>query len=234
MTVYLLRGSRRPAKGRGACGFRSRSGATGDGARLGADRRSRSRHDLRDHPAVRKRCGGDVAGGSRQREASPSDDRQGQGTRMSRTVFRMPPAARSGAGHDRADMAVPRRRCWKTIRVLSLLSTTSFTFGGQTVGTINGILSRLCGRRRHQDGFTCGSGYNLVARRSATAAAHRRVARQPHNSSAQRDGRLVDVGFTTIRQTWTQGEAANSKPPTARQTRRPAGPAVHRRVRHTG
>jgi D-alanyl-D-alanine carboxypeptidase len=51
-------------------------------------------------------------------------------------------------------------------------SATSFTYGGQTFGTINGILSRYEGADGIKTGFTCGSGYNLVA-------------------SAQRDGRRL-------------------------------------------
>ena len=48
-------------------------------------------------------------------------------------------------------------------------SATSFTYAGHTFGTINGILSRYPGADGIKTGFTCGSGYNLLApRRCAT------------------------------------------------------------------
>lgn len=42
-------------------------------------------------------------------------------------------------------------------------STKSFTYAGHHFGTINGILSRYPGADGIKTGFTCGSGYNLLA-----------------------------------------------------------------------
>ncbi len=42
-------------------------------------------------------------------------------------------------------------------------SARSFTYAGQNFGTINGILSRYPGADGIKTGFTCGSGYNLLA-----------------------------------------------------------------------
>ena len=42
-------------------------------------------------------------------------------------------------------------------------SARSFTYAGHTFGTINGILSRYPGADGIKTGFTCGSGYNLLA-----------------------------------------------------------------------
>jgi D-alanyl-D-alanine carboxypeptidase len=42
-------------------------------------------------------------------------------------------------------------------------SSKSFSYAGHTFGTINGILSRYPGADGIKTGFTCGSGYNLLA-----------------------------------------------------------------------
>jgi len=44
-----------------------------------------------------------------------------------------------------------------------LFSAKSFVYAGHTFGTINGILSRYPGADDIKTGFTCGSGYNLLA-----------------------------------------------------------------------
>jgi D-alanyl-D-alanine carboxypeptidase len=78
-------------------------------------------------------------------------------------------------------------------------STTSFTYGGQTFGSINGILTRYEGADGIKTGFTCGSGYNLVA--SAQRDGRRLIGVLLGSpSSGERSiemGRLLDVGFAT-------------------------------------
>jgi D-alanyl-D-alanine carboxypeptidase len=82
-------------------------------------------------------------------------------------------------------------------------STTSFSFDGQTFGTINGILSRYQGADGIKTGFTCGSGYNLVA--SATRNGRRLIGvlLGSHTNFERHSemGRLLDVGFATDLQT---------------------------------
>jgi D-alanyl-D-alanine carboxypeptidase len=76
-------------------------------------------------------------------------------------------------------------------------STTSFTYQGTTFGTINGILSRYPGADGIKTGFTCGSGYNLVA--SATRDGRRLIGVLLGGESSwerhEEMGRLLDIGF---------------------------------------
>lgn len=78
-------------------------------------------------------------------------------------------------------------------------STTSFTYHGTTFGTINGILSRYPGADGIKTGFTCGSGYNLVA--SATRDGRRLIGVLLGGESSwerhEEMGRLLDAGFAT-------------------------------------
>src|SRR5215813_7933873 len=76
-------------------------------------------------------------------------------------------------------------------------STTSFIYAGQTFGTINGILSRYSGADGIKTGFTCGSGYNLVA--SATRNGRRLIGvlLGGHTNFERHTemGKLLDEGF---------------------------------------
>lgn len=78
-------------------------------------------------------------------------------------------------------------------------SETSFTFDGQGFGTINGILSRYPGADGIKTGFTCGSGYNLVA--SAVRDGRRLIGVVLGGASNDERhaemGRLLDRGFAT-------------------------------------
>ena len=76
-------------------------------------------------------------------------------------------------------------------------STTSFSYHGVTYGTINGILSRYPGADGIKTGFTCGSGYNLVA--SAKRDGRRLIGvllgGESNFERHEEMGRLLDVGF---------------------------------------
>jgi D-alanyl-D-alanine carboxypeptidase len=76
-------------------------------------------------------------------------------------------------------------------------STTSFTYHGTTFGTINGILSRYSGADGIKTGFTCGSGYNLVA--SATRDGRRLIGvllgGESNSERHEEMGRMLDAGF---------------------------------------
>ena len=93
---------------------------------------------------------------------------------MVRTQFRnasgLPDAEQVTTARDMAVLAMALLRNFP--QYYHFFSTTSFSYGGHTFGTINGILSRYAGADGIKTGFTCGSGYNLIA-------------------SAQRDGRRL-------------------------------------------
>jgi D-alanyl-D-alanine carboxypeptidase len=124
---------------------------------------------------------------------------------MSRTVFRnasgLPDPAQVTTARDMAVLAKALLENYP--QYYHFFSTTSFTFGGQTFGTINGILSRYAGADGIKTGFTCGSGYNLVA--SATRNGRRLIGvlLGSHTNFERHSemGRLLDVGFATDLQT---------------------------------
>jgi len=124
---------------------------------------------------------------------------------MSRTVFRnasgLPDPEQVTTARDMAVLAKALLENYP--QYYHFFSTTSFTFGGQTFGTINGILSRYAGADGIKTGFTCGSGYNLVAsakrngRRLIGVLLGSRTNFERHSEM----GRLLDVGFATDPQT---------------------------------
>ena len=120
---------------------------------------------------------------------------------MTRTVFRnasgLPDPDQVTTARD---MAVLAKALLETYpQYYHFFSTTSFTYDGQTFGTINGILSRYAGADGIKTGFTCGSGYNLVA--SATRDGRRLIGvlLGSHTNFERHSemGRLLDVGFAT-------------------------------------
>jgi D-alanyl-D-alanine carboxypeptidase len=120
---------------------------------------------------------------------------------MSRTVFRnasgLPDPAQVTTARDMAVLAKALLENYP--QYYHFFSTTSFTFDGQTFGTINGILSRYEGADGIKTGFTCGSGYNLVA--SATRDGRRLIGvlLGSHTNFERHSemSRLLDVGFAT-------------------------------------
>jgi D-alanyl-D-alanine carboxypeptidase len=118
---------------------------------------------------------------------------------MSRTVFRnasgLPDPEQVTTARDMAVLAKALLQNYP--QYYHFFSTTSFTFDGQTFGTINGILSRYAGADGIKTGFTCGSGYNLVA--SATRDGRRLIGvlLGSHTNFERHSemGRLLDVGF---------------------------------------
>jgi len=124
---------------------------------------------------------------------------------MSRTVFRnasgLPDPEQVTTARDMAVLAKALLENYP--QYYHFFSTTSFTFGGQTFGTINGILSHYAGADGIKTGFTCGSGYNLVAsakrngRRLIGVLLGSRTNFERHSEM----GRLLDVGFATDPQT---------------------------------
>jgi D-alanyl-D-alanine carboxypeptidase len=120
---------------------------------------------------------------------------------MSRTVFRnasgLPDPDQVTTARDMAMLATALLENYP--QYYHFFSTTSFSFGGQTFGTINGILSRYEGADGIKTGFTCGSGYNLVA--SATRNGRRLIGvlLGSHTNFERHSemGRLLDVGFAT-------------------------------------
>jgi len=118
---------------------------------------------------------------------------------MARTVFRNA----SGLPHAEQvttarDMAILAKALLETYpQHYHFFSTTSFTYHGQTFGTINGILSRYDGADGIKTGFTCGSGYNLVASAKRNGRRLIGVLLGGH-SNDERHGemtRLLDEGF---------------------------------------
>lgn len=120
---------------------------------------------------------------------------------MARTVFRnasgLPDPEQVTTARDMAVLAAALLTNYP--QYYHFFSTTSFSFDGQTFGTINGILSRYQGADGIKTGFTCGSGYNLVA--SATRNGRRLIGvlLGSHTNFERHSemGRLLDVGFAT-------------------------------------
>ena len=120
---------------------------------------------------------------------------------MSRTLFRnatgLPDPEQVTTARDMAVLAAAVLQNYP--QYYHFFSTTSFSYGGQTFGTINGILSRYDGADGMKTGFTCGSGYNLVA--SAQRDGRRVIGvLLGSTSSFERSieiDRLLDVGFAT-------------------------------------
>jgi len=120
---------------------------------------------------------------------------------MSRTVFRnasgLPDPEQVTTARDMAVLAKALLENYP--QYYHFFSTTSFTFGGQTFGTINGILSRYEGADGIKTGFTCGSGYNLVASAKRNGRRLIGVLLGSHTNFERHSemGRLLDVGFAT-------------------------------------
>jgi D-alanyl-D-alanine carboxypeptidase len=124
---------------------------------------------------------------------------------MSRTAFRnasgLPDPEQVTTARDMAVLAKALLENYP--QYYHFFSTTSFTFGGQTFGTINGILSRYDGADGIKTGFTCGSGYNLVAsakrngRRLIGVLLGSRTNFERHSEM----GHLLDAGFATDQRT---------------------------------
>src|SRR5262245_56402489 len=120
---------------------------------------------------------------------------------MARTVFRnasgLPDPEQVTTARDMAVLAAALLMNYP--QYYHFFSTTNFTYDGQTFGTINGILSRYQGADGIKTGFTCGSGYNLVA--SATRNGRRLIGvlLGSHTNFERHSemGRLLDVGFAT-------------------------------------
>ena len=84
---------------------------------------------------------------------------------MSRSLFRnasgLPDDAQVTTAHDMAVLAMNILNEYP--EHYPLFNLRSVTIGGRTLGTVNGILSSYPGADGMKTGFTCGSGYNLVA-----------------------------------------------------------------------
>lgn len=84
---------------------------------------------------------------------------------MSRSVFRnasgLPDDAQVTTAHDMAVLAMQILNEFP--EHYHLFNLRSVTIGDRTLGTVNGILSSYPGADGLKTGFTCGSGYNLVA-----------------------------------------------------------------------
>lgn len=84
---------------------------------------------------------------------------------MSRSVFRnasgLPDDAQVTTAHDMAVLAMNILNEYP--EHYHLFNLRSVTIAGRTLGTVNGILSSYPGADGLKTGFTCGSGYNLVA-----------------------------------------------------------------------
>jgi D-alanyl-D-alanine carboxypeptidase len=120
---------------------------------------------------------------------------------MSRTLFRnatgLPDPEQVTTARDMAVLAAALLHNYP--QYYHFFSTTSLSYGGQTFGTINGILSRYDGADGIKTGFTCGSGYNLVASAQRDGRRVIGVLLGSHSSferSVEMD-RLLDVGFAT-------------------------------------
>ncbi|MGH6930747.1 MAG: D-alanyl-D-alanine carboxypeptidase family protein [Dongiaceae bacterium] len=120
---------------------------------------------------------------------------------MRRTLFRnatgLPDPEQVTTARDMAVLAAALLQNYP--QYYHFFSTTSFSYGGQTFGTLNGILSRYQGADGIKTGFTCGSGYNLVASAQRDGRRVIGVLLGSHSSferSVEMD-RLLDVGFAT-------------------------------------
>jgi D-alanyl-D-alanine carboxypeptidase len=93
-------------------------------------------------------------------------------------------------------------------------SQRSFSWGGHTFGTVNGILSRYAGADGIKTGFTCGSGFNLVA--SATRDGRRLIGvllgGLSNEDRHSQMGRLLDAAFAAAGRT-APGAAPGAEPP---------------------
>jgi D-alanyl-D-alanine carboxypeptidase len=124
---------------------------------------------------------------------------------MSRTVFRnatgLPDPDQVTTARDMAVLAKALLENYP--QYYHFFSTTSFTFGGQTFGTINGILSRYAGADGIKTGFTCGSGYNLVASAKRDGRRLIGVLLGGHTNFERHSemSHLLDVGFAADLQT---------------------------------
>jgi D-alanyl-D-alanine carboxypeptidase len=124
---------------------------------------------------------------------------------MSRTVFRnatgLPDPDQVTTARDMAVLAKALLENYP--QYYHFFSTTSFTFDGQTFGTINGILSRYAGADGIKTGFTCGSGYNLVASAKRDGRRLIGVLLGGHTNFERHSemSRLLDVGFAADLQT---------------------------------
>ena len=93
---------------------------------------------------------------------------------MTRTIFRnatgLPDEDQVTTAHDMALLALAVLRDYP--RHYALFNQRSVTIGGRSRPTVNGILGSYSGADGLKTGFTCGSGYNLVA---SAQRSHRRV-----------------------------------------------------------
>ncbi len=118
---------------------------------------------------------------------------------MSRTLFRnasgLPDPEQVTTARDMAVLATALLRDFP--QHYHYFSTTSFTYDGHTFGTINGILSRYDGADGIKTGFTCGSGYNLVASAQRNGRRLIGVLLGSHTNFERHTemGRLLDAGF---------------------------------------
>jgi len=147
---------------------------------------------------------------------------------MTRTVFRnasgLPDPAQVTTARD---MAVLGRALLRDFpQYYHYFAARSFTYNGASFGTLNGILARYPGADGIKTGFTCGSGYNLVA--SATRGGRRLVGVVlGGKSSASRSAemaRLLDAGFALLGQSGPLGLRPKiDAPPSQDEPDPPAG-----------
>src|SRR5215813_14940008 len=120
---------------------------------------------------------------------------------MSRTVFRnasgLPDPQQVTTARDMAVLASALLENYP--QYYHFFSTTSFIYAGQTFGTINGILSRYSGADGIKTGFTCGSGYNLVASAKRNGRRLIGVLLGGHTNFERHSemSKLLDEGFAT-------------------------------------
>jgi D-alanyl-D-alanine carboxypeptidase len=122
-----------------------------------------------------------------------------RGIGMTRTTFRnatgLPDANQVTTAHDMALLAMALLR--EHPASYSLFSQRSFTIAGTSRGSINSILGSYEGADGFKTGFTCGSGYNLVA---SAMRGKRRVIGVVLGSGSREQRllemtKLLDVGF---------------------------------------
>jgi D-alanyl-D-alanine carboxypeptidase len=120
---------------------------------------------------------------------------------MNRTVFRnasgLPDPQQVTTARDMAVLAAALLENYP--QYYHFFSTTSFSYAGQTFGTINGILSRYSGADGIKTGFTCGSGYNLVASAKRSGRRLIGVLLGGHTNFERHSemSKLLDEGFAT-------------------------------------
>jgi D-alanyl-D-alanine carboxypeptidase len=118
---------------------------------------------------------------------------------MTRTTFRnatgLPDAHQVTTAHDLALLAMSLLRDYPSD--YPLFSQRSVTIDGKRRGTVNGILASYAGADGIKTGFTCGSGYNLVA--SAVRGKRRVIGVVLGSGSRQKRlqemTRLLDAGW---------------------------------------